>query len=105
MTEGWTRADQAELNAILWFFLEAVYKHKAECAGCEYRARLYRHGWCPPLEDAWNAVERWITVRRMWSRAEHLRAVQRLYGDAIDVRPALDRQEDEAHNDPRLEDQ
>jgi hypothetical protein len=68
MSLGWTRADQAELDIILWEFLDALYLHRDLCAACY---RLNR--WCRPLDDAWTAVEVWLYRRRLLSKAQWLR--------------------------------
>lgn len=75
-TVGWTRADQAELDAILWFFMDAYYAHRKGCRDCHPRE------WCASLSTAWDAVEAWARTRRLLSRAEHLRACQNLLEDA-----------------------
>lgn len=84
---GWTRSDQAELDAILWFWLGRFEEHQAECGVC--RPRL----WCSRLSASWDAVESWVSTRRLLSRAEHLRACQRLEADARNsYAPTVDRQ-------------
>jgi hypothetical protein len=70
----WTDADQAELNAILWEFVECARTHKRDCAAC----RTAMTGWCVPLAEAWDAVEGWIARRQLLSRAEWLRARQKV---------------------------
>ena len=71
-TVGWTRADQAELEVLIWHLVEAAEVHQAGCWACY---RLNR--WCPPLADAFQAVLDWRNRRRLISRAEWLRAERR----------------------------
>ena len=56
---------------LIWHIVEAAEAHRW-CRDCY---RLNR--WCPPLADAWLAVEDWRNRRRLISRAEWLRAERR----------------------------
>jgi hypothetical protein len=68
---GWTNADQAELDCVLWEFLSRREEHRARCPRCQAERET---GWpCPYVREAWEAVEDWIARRRLLSRAEWFR--------------------------------
>ena len=63
----WTEADQAELNARTWLFVELAFDHKS-CAAC-------RHGWCPVLLEDFDRLLVWRQARIIASKAEFLSAL------------------------------
>ena len=69
---GWTRADQAELDVLVWAFIDAHHHHRE--LGCRACYRL--NHMCLPLAEAWDAIEAWITWRRLLSKAQYLRREQ-----------------------------
>ena len=79
--DGWTEADQAELDTILWVFVGAYRAHEF-CGDCQRIRRRVGYGMCQTLATAWDAAESWLRVRRLLSRAQHLRACQRILEDS-----------------------
>jgi hypothetical protein len=64
----WTDADQAELDRVLWEYVSVYDEHRGVCPvrSCEH------------LTPAWEAIEEWLTVRKLQSRAEWCRRERRL---------------------------
>ena len=68
---GWTEADQAELDALIWELVSRVPEHRARCSRCEAEART---GFpCLHVGEAIDAVLGWVDARRLLSRAQYLR--------------------------------
>lgn len=65
---GWTRADEAELEAVAWKLAEAGIEHRDHCAACK---RLGRS--CEPMAAAVEAAADWQHGRALLSKAEFLR--------------------------------
>jgi hypothetical protein len=71
---GWTEADQAELDVVVWELLSRYEEHRARCPRCQAERET---GWpCPRWREAWGLVEDWIARRQLLSRAQLLRCLQ-----------------------------
>jgi hypothetical protein len=68
---GWTAADAAELDVLIWALVEGVPEHRARCKRCEAQTRTGFS--CPAVGEAIEAVLGWVAARRLLSRAEYLR--------------------------------
>lgn len=71
---GWTGADQAELDVLVWELVTRVPEHRRDCDLC---ARERAEGWpCARVTEAIEAVLAWRVRRALLSRAERLREEQ-----------------------------
>lgn len=70
MSLGWTSADQAELEVLIWHFVELADLHRI-CRDCTQRK------WCWDLERCWLAIEVWLYRRQLLSKAQFLRVLDR----------------------------
>jgi hypothetical protein len=70
-TDGWTAADEAELDAVLHALVRGAFEHREVCDVC-------RAGFppCPYVGEAITAVLDWRSFRRLLSKAERLRLEQ-----------------------------
>jgi hypothetical protein len=68
---GWTEADRAELDALVWELVTLIPEHRARCPLCEDETRTRLP--CPRVNEAIQAVLDWVVRRRLLSRAEYLR--------------------------------
>ena len=68
-TEGWTPADAAELDVLIYELTRSYFEHRANCASCaaEYPP-------CAHVRRAIESVLEWREARELLSRAEWLRA-------------------------------
>lgn len=66
----WTPA-MAELDLLVAEFVRVYWLHRERCQAC-----VPGQPWCPPLQDAWAAVEEFRDGRIRRSRAVYLRARQ-----------------------------
>ena len=68
-TEGWTPADAAELDVLIYELTRSYFEHRANCASCaaEYPP-------CAHVRRAIESVLEWREARELRSRAEWLRA-------------------------------
>jgi hypothetical protein len=65
---GWTPADQAELDALVWALVTDYFEHRDRCGRCAGPQP------CPHLQAAIREVCEWRQARILLSRAEALRA-------------------------------
>ena len=67
--EGWTTADAAELDVLIYELARGYLEHRANCASCaaEYPP-------CAHVRRAIESVLEWREARELMSRAEWLRA-------------------------------
>jgi hypothetical protein len=64
----WTAADQAELDVLVWKFVDHFLEHRDRCAVC---AEGWR--WCDNVREALDTILEWRKFRHLLSKAEHLR--------------------------------
>jgi hypothetical protein len=74
----WTAADAAELDVLLYVFVETVWIHQARCGICSKGGP-----WCQPLKDCFEELLAWRKRRELLSVAARLRAKQ----DFADLQP------------------
>jgi len=70
VVSGWTEADQAELDYLIFRLVEAGWAHRS-CARCRALGT-----WCPPMRTAGEGVLEWRRGRALKSRADALRELQ-----------------------------
>jgi hypothetical protein len=65
---SWTPADKAELDVLIWGFVDGFYGHRERCPVCN------QHGpWCENAREAFDVLLDWLQLRRLLSKAEWLR--------------------------------
>jgi hypothetical protein len=80
---GWSEADAAELDALVWELVTLVPEHRARCKLCQDGRRTGLP--CPRVGEAIEAVLDWHRRRRLLSRAEWYRR-RRLFGSLDELR-------------------
>jgi hypothetical protein len=71
---GWTAADQAELDVLLWALADGYHKHRTRCRACQPDPPPGIPHPCPSVLAAIREVCDWLEARRLLSCAEALRA-------------------------------
>jgi hypothetical protein len=80
---GWTEADRAESDVLVWELVTLAPEHRARCPLCEDGRRTGLP--CPRVGEAIEAVLDWHRRRRLLSRAEWHRR-RRLLGSLGELR-------------------
>jgi hypothetical protein len=61
----WTDADQAELDAAVWTFVDGFHEHRDNCLPCSFGGQ-----WCDDAAGAFGVLLEWRQGRALRSRAE-----------------------------------